>query len=141
MKKKLNKAVIFIFLKDKKVLVEKRRKDEETVLEQQFIFPGGGLNEQDFENLEIALNREIIEELGVVPSKFLRLAEGLEILSVSKNTSLHPFIIESWENEIPEKILDKGDPLFWVDIEVMLSSKIEPTRKIAELVKQYLENV
>ncbi|MBI2011418.1 NUDIX hydrolase [Candidatus Daviesbacteria bacterium] len=140
-KKKLKKAVIFIFLKDRKVLVEKRIRDAEKILKNQLIFPGGGLEEKDFDDLEVALKREIFEELGVSASKFSQLAKGLKIISAGKDASLHPFIIEAWENEIPEKILDKDVPLFWVDIEVMLESKIAPTKKIAELVKDYLENV
>ncbi len=140
-KKNLKKIAVFIFIKEKKVLVEKRLKDEVKILEGEYIFPGGGMKEDDFENIETALKREILEELGVIPSSFTPLAEDLRIIGANKDVSLHPYLVESWQNDIPEKILDEDDPLFWVDLDIMLNSKIEPTRKIAQLVKKYLENV
>lgn len=139
MKKNLKKIAVFIFVKERKVLVEKRIKDEISILEGELMFPGGGLEDKDLDDIETALKREINEELGVIPTKFFPLKENWEILGTNKDVLLTPFIIESWENEIPEKILDEDDSLFWVDLDIMLSSKIEPTRKIAKLVKKYLE--
>lgn len=137
--KKLKKVAVFIFIKEGKVLVEKRLKDKVTILEGEYIFPGGGFEESDLD-IKNALLREIKEELGVIPTKFFPLHEDLEIIGANKDVSLHSFIVEEWENEIPEKILDEQDPLFWVDIEIMLNSKIGPTKQIAQLIKKYLEN-
>ena len=136
-KRDLKKVAVFIFIKDGKVLVEKRLKDEVEILNGEYIFPGGGINSE--EDLETALKREVMEELGIILYKFQNLAQDLEIIGANKDVSLHPFLIEEWENEIPEKILDEDDPLFWVDLEVMLNSKIAPTRKIAKLIEQYLK--
>lgn len=136
-KKTFKNVVVFIFLKKNKILVEKRITDEISILSGQLLLPGGGVDE--LEDLETALVREVKEELGITPLEFILIPTSEDIYGVKEGVILRPFLINKWEGEIPEKILDEEDPLFWVDLEIMSNSQIEPTKKIINALKTHLK--
>ncbi len=126
-------VVILIFLKDGKILTEKRQLD--LFKNPQYLIPGGRV--EIAEAPENAATREAFEELGIKISKFKPLPHKEKILGLRGQT-LISFIIEEWIGEFPETILDKGTPLFWVDFKEALTSKVKPTREIIIALKRYL---
>lgn len=128
-----DQVIIFIFIKDQKILIEKRTLED--FEGEQYLIPGGKV--KDLENLEQALERELSEELGIKILDFIPLPTGGEILGL-RGQSLIPFLIQKWEGEIPESILDKGNSLEWIDIEEVLNSPVKPTREIVQALKEYL---
>lgn len=126
-------VVILIFFKEGRILTEKRKLD--LFKTPQYLIPGGTVKLE--ESPEDAIAREAFEELGIKISKFKMLLhkEGIKGL---KNQTLLPFIIEEWEGEFPNTILDKGTPLFWVSLEEALTSEVRPTREIIIALKNHL---
>lgn len=121
-------------MKNGKVLAEKRvLKDFEG---EQYLIPGGKV--KNLENIEEALKREVLEELGVKIIEFIPLSTDEEILGLKKQ-QLIPFLIQKWEGLIPESILDKGNLLEWVEIEEVLKTPVNPTREIVQALKKYLQ--
>lgn len=127
-------VVIFTLIKDNKILVEKR--PVKGFLEDQYLLPGGAV--MDLENLEQTLNRELLEELGIIPIEFELLTD--EDIPGLYNNILKPFVISKWEGEIPNMVLDKEDPysLEWIEIDAILTSPIEGSRKIIQALQKYL---
>lgn len=127
--------VIFALIQDQKILVEKR--PVPGFLEHQYLIPGGAINPE--EDLEQALKREVMEELGIIPLEF-KLLTNEKIIGIFDN-NLKPFVITKWEGQIPQIGLDKADayPLEWITIEQALNIPIESTRKIVEALIKYLE--
>ncbi len=126
-------VVILIFFREGKILIEKRQIDIFKI--SQYLIPGGTVEPE--ENPEDAIIREAFEELGIKISKFKMLPHKKKIRGL-KNQTLLPFIIEEWEGEFPDTILDKGTPLFWVSLEEALTSKVKPTRDIIFALKNHL---
>lgn len=128
-------VVIFALVKDNKILVEKRPVKGFT--DHQYLIPGGAIDIS--ENLEQALKREMMEELGVIPIEYEILTE--EDIPGLHNSILKPFIVTSWQGKIPNSILDKSDPhpLEWMEIEKALSTSIKHTKKIFQLLKVHLK--
>ncbi len=131
-------VVLFALVKNNKLLLEKR--PIKGFLEHQYLIPGGAIEKE--EKLEAALKREMMEELGVVPIEFQLLTqEG--ILGINNNI-LRPYVVTSWQGETPAFILDKKDPypLEWVEIsKALLSLPVKPTKKITEVLKNYLDKL
>lgn len=130
-------VVIFILIRDKKILVEKR--PVEGFSNHQYLIPGGAINNS--ESMEEALKREMMEELGVMPIKFELLTQE-EIPGLYDNI-LRPFVVSEWQGEIPPAILDKEDtyPLEWVKIETLLTIPNKGSKKIVQALKKYLSKV
>lgn len=130
-----SRVVIFALVKNNKILVEKR--PVEGFVDHQYLIPGGAINTS--EDLEQALKREAMEELGVIPIEYELLTQ--RNISGLHDNILKPFIVSQWTGRIPEFILDKSDPhpLEWMEIEKALKISIKPTRKIFELLKIYLK--
>lgn len=126
-------VVILIFFREGKILTEKRQMDLFKI--SQYLIPGGTVELE--ENPEDTVVREALEELGIKVSKFKILPHKEKIRGL-KNQTLLPFIIEEWEGEFPDTILDKGTPLFWISLEEALTSKVKPTREIITALKNYL---
>jgi len=126
------RVVIFIFTDGDKILTEKR--SSQSFLEPRYLIPGG-LVETD-EDLEQALKREIKEELGVTALDFIPLPSP-QIRGLN-NQLLLPFIINRWEGRLPNFILDQGNPLEWLEMDQVLETAVESTRKIVEALKSYL---
>ena len=133
---KSSRVVLFALIKDNKILLEKRPvKGFDKHL---YLIPGGAIN-KDGEDLENALKREIMEELGIIPVEFKLLTDE-DIPGLNKNI-LKPFVVNSWQGRIPKFILDKKDPypLEWIEIDKALNMlPIEPTKKIIEILKKFL---
>lgn len=131
------KAVIFIFLKNNQILLEKRTFSEKFV--NQLVFPGGTAEVDEHENLELTLQREVQEELGVRATRF----EELNLENDFKSRTgkiITPYIIHDWEGEIPKIILDQGNEVIWVDIKDAINSPLSGIQFIANALVQHLEN-
>ena len=88
----------------------------------------------DNNNLTRTLIREISEELGVLPTKFL----NLEYPVIGETGAiLCPFLITKWNGSIPDKVMDKGNSLKWVDLG-SYESELESVRKIHIEVKRFI---
>lgn len=134
--RRVTRVVIFVLYKENKILLEKRPVKGFT--DHQFLIPGGAVLDDELENLEKALKRELVEELGVTPTEF-ELLTNENIEGVYDNI-LKPFVISKWEGEIPKNVLDKDDPypLEWVEIEEALATPFEGSRKIIQHLKEFL---
>lgn len=132
-------AVVFIFLKqpENKLLMEKRPLDSSYPNE--FVFPGGGMEEKDQNNLENTLKRETKEELGkdVEIIQFIKLPHP-QLLSPSGKI-LNAFLVLKWEGEISSVVVDKGNQLTWEDIEKASNSPLEQVRILAASLKDYIK--
>lgn len=126
-------VIILIFFREGKILAEKRQMDLFKI--SQYLIPGGTVELE--ENPEDAVIREALEELGIKVSKFKMLPHKKKIKGL-KNQTLLPFIIEEWEGEFPNTVLDKGTPLFWISIDEALTSEVKPTREIIIALKDHL---
>lgn len=127
-------VVIFILIRNNKILVEKR--PVEGFENHQYLIPGGAINNS--EGIEGALKREMMEELGVTPRKFELLTQ--EEIPGLYNNILKPFVVSEWQGEVPPVILDKEDPhpLEWVEIETLLTTPNKGSKKIIQALKKYL---
>lgn len=134
MRNSVTKVVIFIFTDGKRILIEKR--GVKNFQGEQYLIPGGRVK-KGLENLEQALKRELMEELGIIPTEFIKLPDREKILGL-KGQHLIPFLINKWEGNFPKTILDKGNPLEWIEIEKVLETSIKPTRKILDALQKYL---
>lgn len=136
---KNSRVVLFALIKDNKILLEKRSIKGFT--NRQYLIPGGSIN-KDHEELEDALKREMMEELGITPTTFELLTN--EDIPGLNNNILKPFVVTSWTGKTPNHILDKKDqfPLEWLEINEALNSlPIKPTKRIIEILKEYLSKL
>lgn len=126
--------MVFVFydLKAKKVLMEKRISDQ--VFSGAKVFPGGKVENSDKKNFLKTLVREIQEELGVRPLKFVGFKDPI---IGETGYSLWIYLVTKWTGEIPDKISDKGSGLIWVG-EDEFESELRSVRKIYEKVKRYI---
>ena len=131
---KKDTVVILVFTDGKKVLVEKRQLQQFST--PQYLIPGGTVKR--LEKLEQALVREAMEELDIKPIHFMPIPHKEKIRGL-KGQLLEPFIIHKWEGTLPDVILDKGNPLSWVEFDEALTSLVYPTRKVVEALKKYLK--
>lgn len=129
------KVVILIFLDGEKIFIEKRV--VKGFDKEQYLIPGGIVEETELNNLEAAIKREAIEELGVTPEEFINLHLQQKIFGLG-GVILKPFIITRWSGNLPPTILDEGNPTVWLTIEEILNCTYEPTRKIAQALKKHL---
>lgn len=132
-----SRVVLFALIKENKILVEKR--PVRGFRKHQYLIPGGAINALGLENLEDALKREMMEELGIIPIEFSLLTD--EDIPGLYNNILKPFVVHSWKGKVPKFILDKKDPypLEWIAIDKALNIlPVKPTKKIVELLKNYL---
>lgn len=130
-----NETAVFVFvdLNLKRMLLEKRGPRQSFA--NKIIFPGG--SQKTDETLEQTLLRETErEEIGVKVVKFEKLVSDGQI-SGETGRNLHIFAITEWAGEIPERVLDKGNELLWVDFDHLRQIiKVKSSRRIALLVLQ-----
>jgi ADP-ribose pyrophosphatase YjhB (NUDIX family) len=124
---KNRRVVLFALIKDNKILLEQRQL--KGFSEIGHFIPGGAI--ELTENIEKALIREIHEELGVTPIDFKVLTENY--LDGIGNNILMPYIVTSWQGDIPNFILDKNDPLVWIEIDNALP--LLPKEASGEIIK------
>jgi len=109
-------AVVFVFLKDSEVLVEKRAKGN--TFEGLRIFPSGKVEVEDFgsdfDYRVEALRREVQEELGVIPTRYCLILAKTYPREI--NMLLHCFLITEWQGQIEtDRVIEKG--IFeWMDL-------------------------
>ncbi len=135
---KLKQIVVFILLKENKLLVEKR--SHGGVWEGQFLFPGGAVEHHEEGNLELALKREAKEELGIEVLAYEKVHSRKPIFGWNK-VLVNIFLIKDYIGNLPQIVLDRGDPLIWVDLQIMINSPIRPVSEIAQAIQiQFIAN-
>lgn len=121
----MKKAVIFILVKNSKVLVEQRTFSP--MYANVLVYPGG--NVEEGETAEAAFKRELQEELGVTPLDYQILKD---LSYTSKNgVSVTPFLVTNWQGKIPDKILDQGNSLIWIELSELKQSELKLVSMIA----------
>lgn len=128
----MKKAVIFILVKDDRVLMEQRTFSE--MYANVLVYPGGNVEEGETE--EEAFIREAKEELSITPVSYQKL-ENAEYIS-NNNVSVTPFLVLEWEGQVPEIVLDQGNPLVWLTFDEVKESGLERVREIINKVEQLL---
>lgn len=116
------------------VLMEQRPIDD-TFAPGEWVFPGGKIDPEDA-TPEAALEREILEEVGLKKLKYAPLAgRFLRIYhrQVDKDHRLYPYLITDFKGEIPTAVLDTGHPLLWRLLSDSVHSDVNPTLTIAGL--------
>ena len=129
-------AVIFILYNQQtnKILIEQRMPDQ--IFAGKKLIPGGSMEITDNNNLETTLKREISEELGVTPTKYL----NLEYPIIGETGAiLCPFLITEWDGDIPEKIIDKGNTLEWVDYDLW-EPELKSVKEILGRATNFIKN-
>lgn len=80
------------------------------------IFPGGNIEPTD-PTIAAAFLREFGEETGAKPTSYYRCSS---VKLPSKGIRLHPFMVVSWQGDIPRAVLDNHNPLEWKDLIAMM---------------------
>lgn len=117
----MDESVLFLFLKNNKLLVEHRLTDSGKF--EEMLLPGGGIEDVDKvegEDYRVnAMKREIREELGeqisIKDFTFLTTAESGE-----QRIMFHSYVINDWDGELPEYSIEDGAPnakLEWLTLE------------------------
>ncbi|MCI0496716.1 MAG: NUDIX domain-containing protein [Thermoplasmata archaeon] len=101
-----------ILMRDGKVLLGKRS-DLRSFYPDVWDVPGG--HNEEGEPAEEALARELMEEIGVVPTEFTRLSVLAEINPQANDTFRYDiFLVTDWTGE-PENLTDEHTALRWFD--------------------------
>lgn len=128
------KAVVYIFY-DKnsdKFLVENRTNDQ--FLAGEKLFPGGKVEPDELEDLSKTLIRESKEELGVDIIEYHYL--NLPVVGIG-GFMLYPYLVTLWKGQIPEKVLDKGSVLEWVDRKTF-KPNLKPVKQLLSIARSNL---
>lgn len=125
-------AYIFYDPQNKKYLIENRI--DKQVAAGEKVFPGGKVEDDEKDNLEKALVREAKEELGIEIIKWVDLEKSVILES---GYILHPYLITSWNGEIPDKVLDKGSKLEWVAKD-KFKPRLESIKKLLRIANSYV---
>ena len=105
-------TAVGVFIKDNKVLLEKRRKDEDNYANL-LALPGGHIRKK--ETAKKALIREIKEELKVNIKKAKYLGRFRDIDPTSKDIfHHHAFLCREWEGDIKKTTEQAG--IKWIDL-------------------------
>ena len=102
-------CVAFMLVRDKRVLVEKRKLTK-TLAPGAVALPGGHM--EGDEDPEEALQRELLEELGIVACDVAYVCTLLH--RAEEVRRIHYFAVESWEGEILNR---EADALLWVALD------------------------
>ena len=102
-------CVAFMLVKDERVLAEKRKLTK-TLVPGAVALPGGHM--EGDENPEDALQRELLEELGVVACGVAYVCTLLH--RAEEVRKIHYFAVESWEGEILNR---EAEALLWVSLD------------------------
>lgn len=127
--------VVFILKRGVRFLVEERALPSDWA--GKLIFPGGSVENHEMNDFITAMKRESMEELGVIPIKFYQILTP-KIIHGFNGVIVNPFLVTRWQGKTPKIVLDKGNPLRWVDMETMIHSPIKPVSQIAKAVISYL---
>lgn len=127
--------VVFILKRGVKLLVEERAL--ESTLAGELLFPGGSVEKHELNDFIAAMKRESMEELGVLPIEYYAIPTP-KIIYGYGGVIVNPFLVIKWQGSVPKKVLDKGNPLRWVSMHMMLHSPIKPVAEIAQALNIYL---
>lgn len=123
---------VALFIRNNKVLLEKRKEDEDNYAGL-WAIPGGHREKE--EEIESTLIREIKEELGVKIIKFKTLGVFRDIDPTSKKEyEHHAFLCLRWDGAITQTT--EQERIKWFDID-----EIEQITKHAKLVETIIEKV
>ena len=100
-----------------------------------FIFPGGRIQEHEMSDFKLAAIREAQEELGITPTTIIPVLQEEDFKSEIGKT-LRPFVVTSWEGDFPEKVLDTDAPLVWQDLDEVMKSPLMSVSTMAATAKQ-----
>lgn len=130
----VKKAVVYIFYNKNtdKFLVENRTKDQ--FLAGEKLFPGGKVELDEMNDLSKTLTREAKEELGVDIIEYKELNPAVVGIG---GFILYPYLITSWKGQIPEKVLDKGSILEWVDSKTF-KPILKPVKQLLNIARSHL---
>ena len=131
----VKKAVVYIFY-DKntdKFLVENRTADQ--FLAGEKLFPGGKVEDGEINDLTKTLLREAQEELGVNITEYKDM--NSPIVGIG-GFILYPYLISSWDGQIPEKVLDKGSVLEWVNTKTF-KSNLKLVQELLKLANDFIK--
>ena len=135
MERETDTTVVFIFVKDDKVLLEKRPLTSSFAGME--MYPGGSVKENELDDLESALRREVLEELGVTPIEISALLCPEDIYGETGKL-LRPYLISTWDGTLSQTILDKGNPVSWVDLEIVANAPLESVRRLTTVLRDHL---
>ncbi|MBD3354859.1 NUDIX domain-containing protein [Candidatus Woesearchaeota archaeon] len=128
-----NIIAMAVFIKDGKVLIEKRKKDEDNYAGL-WAFPGGHKNKE--EKIEETLLREMNEELNIDISSYKFIGTFENIDPTSKESYQHnAFLCDRWSGKITETEEEEG--IKWIEIEEIkeLKDVSKPTLQVLEKLK------
>ena len=133
-------AIVMVFYRPDRdeVLLEER--GPENHFAGKLIFPGGSVEENERINKLRAVQREAREEFDVRPTRILRLRMGNHFMGET-GKRLWPYLIRSWDGTIPDRVIDKGNPLVWISLENAEKIYVESSRKIVSAVRLCLINL
>ena len=125
-----NRVINAVFVKDKRVLLEKRKEEEDNYAGL-WAFPGGHIEKG--EKIEDALSREMKEELGVELGTvdFLGVIEDIDPTSKDPYEH-HIFICKRWKGKLQDT--KEEERIKWVDIDYVphMRHVSKPTLDILE---------
>ncbi len=123
-----------VFVKDGKVLLEKRKKDEDNYAGL-WAFPGGHKDKK--EKIEETLLREMKEELNIEISSYKFIGAFENVDPTSKEPYQHnAFLCDRWKGKITETEEEEG--IRWIDIEKVkeMEEVSKPTLQVLEKLKE-----
>ncbi len=126
-------AVIFIFVKNKKILLVEKRDIKRVRDPGIFAFPGGMIEKGDLGKDEdykvVALRREVKEELSLDNFSY-RFITYHNYETGKKKYGIYYYVCNEWKGTIPHKNAE-GDSLLWVNIKDALDViEREPDKKV-----------
>lgn len=116
--------MLAVLLKGKKLLLEKRRKDEDNYAGL-WALPGG--HKRKKETYKRALKREMREEIGIVVKEMKYIGTFKDIDPTSKRLySHHAFLCTQWHDHISKT--REQEKIKWVDLSKY--KQLKPVRKV-----------
>ena len=131
-----NTIVMAIFLKDNKVLLEKRKAEEDNYAGV-YAFPGG--HAEEGEEIEDALQREMKEELNIQVKKYQLIGEFEDIDPTSQERYIfNVFLCKEWEGEIKDTAEEES--IIWVELDEVnkLENVSEPVFDMIKKLKEVI---
>ncbi len=130
---KTDQAVMALIIRGDEILMEQRAPDSK-FFPGQIIFIGGKIEDDETRDFEKALKRELKEELNIEPINYAYLDK--EIFG-DTGVWLRCFIITEWQGELPDCILDVGNPVCWQKIDDMAKSEIRFVREVIVALQEH----
>jgi len=128
-----NTTALAVFIKDNKILLEKR-KDTEDNYAGLWAFPGG--HKEANESIVETLRREMKEELGIeiIEHEFIDSIEDLD--PTSKEIYTHnAFLCKNWTGDIKETT--EEEKLEWFDIHHLPQNVSNPVKKLIKEIAKF----